>query len=225
MNNGILFIAFGEKYYRMAIKTIEYSRKYTKLPFFIITNIKENKFEKIENTKIMYSNLDTTMNRHIKTSMINYTPFDSTIYMDCDSVIQKEGIEKSFELLSNNDIMLNVFGKWERKNSLSYYRNTMDILNEHFPITIYYGAFIGFNKNNNSYTFFKQWNENWKKSGIAREMPALACTIKQMTNLKVKALSLNENIFSWKVNKNSIVQHEYGNSNSFWNTYFPGVLY
>lgn len=221
MKRGILFVVFGKRFYNLALKTIAYSRKFTDLPFHVITNIKNNGFEKIENTDFKYIDRPDIENRIYKTSMIHYSPFETTIYIDCDAVIQKEGIEKVFDLVNEHDLLLAVYGIWTNDTkALSYYRVTMKNLNVVFPIMLFYGAFIVFNKTEKAFKFFDSWNENWKKSGVAREMPALACTAKQNPEIDIKKIMTKDNIFSWKVNGNAIVQHEYGNSDQFWKLYW-----
>lgn len=221
MSNGILFVAFGQKFYDMAMKTVAYSRRFTELPFMILTNINNGSL-KIKDTDIKYINMPTDRNRQIKTTMIKYSPFDKTVYIDADSVIQKNGIEEAFNLIDGHDVMLNNYGTWhslKEAHRFTYYIKTMRRLNVDFPINIFYGAFIGFNKTETSNKFFVNWNKNWIDSHIAREMPALACTVKKMPELKVKRIGNANMIFTWKMNKTACVQHEYGAG--FWRTFFP----
>jgi hypothetical protein len=223
MSNGILFVVFGEKYYNMALKTITYSRKFTELPFHVLTNIKNDGLLKITNLTQEYIGINTAMNRHIKTTMIRKSPFDKTIYLDVDSVIQNKGIESAFDLLDSHDIMLNLYGVWnDGAKVLSYYRKAMARLKTVLPLTIYYGAFIGFNKTEQAHEFFNNWNANWIKSEIPREMPALACTVKAMKHLNIKTIGSRDKIFSWIINRAAVIQHEYGHG--FWGRYFPGGL-
>lgn len=218
--NGLLYIAFGEKFKKLAVQTIAYSRKYTDLPITILTNSKNREhLEKLNNVNVVYIEDVTANNRQYKTTMIDYTPYDKTIYLDVDSVIQRKGIETAFSKLDGCDLMCNIYGRWVGHIPLSYYRTAMRLLKVNSPINIYYGALIGFNKTENIKNFFKTWNINWKiikndmfrMTGMYREMPALACTIKKMNgNLKLKELNNMSKVFSWRKNINAIVQHEYG---------------
>ena len=219
--NGVLFVVFGERFYNLALKTIKYSRKFTDLPFCILTNIKNNEFENIENTSYLYIDKPDCENRVIKTTMINYSPFDTTIYIDCDAVIQNEGIERVFDMVNAYDLLLAVYGTWkDNRKAMSYYKITMDVLNVVYPLMLFYGAFIVFNKTEKAYEFFREWHENWIRAGVAREMPALACTAKLFPEVKINKMMIKENVFSWKINPHAIVQHEYGNGDRFWSDYF-----
>jgi len=219
--NGLLYVAFGSKFDIMAAKTIAYSQRFTDLPMTVLTNIKERceGWKKTKNINFVYIKDSTQNNRNYKTSMINYSPYDKTIYMDVDSIIQKKGIEKAFDKLNGGDLMLNVYGKWPSRIPLSYYRVAMHRLSVTIPIIIYYGAFVGFSKTEKAFEFFKNWNRNWKKSGIKREMPSLACTVKKMPELKLFRTGNQHGIFTWPLKKNFIIQHEYGAR--FWREFFP----
>lgn len=218
---GILFLVFGETFMYLAEKTIPYSRLNTDIPFCVVTNIKNSNLNKLENTEIKHIDITTNRNREIKTTMNKFSPFEKTLYIDSDAVIQHSRIKQVFELLNGYDIMLHSYGNWTTPNKVvSYYKTAMTNLNEQLPLYIYYGALIGFNKNQSVQNFFIKWNANWKKSAIGREMPSLAITAKQMSNLKIKKLGKLENIFSWTINANACVQHEYGDRDKFWKNYF-----
>lgn len=222
--NGLLYLAFGEKFDVMAAKTIAYSQKFTDLPITILTNIKDRcvGWKKTKNINFIEIKDSTVNNRNYKTTMIKYSPYDKTIYMDVDSVIQKKGIEQVFDKLDGCDLMLNVYGKWINRVPLPYYRKAMHALGVTVPITIYYGAFIGFTKTEMTEKFFKCWNANWKKScttGTRREMPALACTVKKMPELKLVKTGNKTGFFTWIIRDNFIIQHEYGAK--FWRKFFP----
>ena len=222
MNNGVLFLVFGVDFYDIAIETIAHSRRFTHLPFHVLTNVVGHDFDSIPNTTSKFIDIPTKENRHIKTRMIDYSPFEYTLYLDCDAVIQNKGIESVFDRLNKNSISLVVYGTWlNNKNALSYYKITMEKLNVKFPLELFYGAFVLFKKTDAAKLFFNNWHSNWINSGVRREMPALACTIKKNDgNFKLNKICIKDNIFSWKPNIEAIVQHEYGNGVKFWNKFF-----
>jgi len=224
--NGLLTVAFGAKFERMAAHTCAYSRRFTDLPITVLTNVNEEsrhpKWREVDNVNFVYIKDIQSNNRQYKTSMIDYSPYDKTIYIDADAIVQQKGIEKVFDRLEGKDIMLNVYGKWVDRVPLSYYRRAMALLNVKTPITIFYGAFIGFTKSEGARRFFKAWNANWKRSNIKREMPALACTVKKMPDLKLVRTGNRDKVFTWIIRKGFIIQHEYGAR--FWTMFFPGYV-
>ena len=224
MSDGLLYVAFGDKFDRMAAHTIEYSRRFTDMPITVLTNIQNRCtfWQNVNDINFVFINDVQKNNRQYKTTMINYSPYDRTIYLDADSIVQQKGIERAFNKLNGSDIMLNIYGRWNDKIPLSYYKIALAHIVVSIPIVIYYGAFIGFGKSESAKNFFKHWNENWIKSTIAREMPALAGTVKKSEGLKLIQTNNNDNIFTWKKNREAIIQHEYGSQ--FWNQYFPKGL-
>jgi FkbM family methyltransferase len=224
MTRGILFVVFGD-YYKLAIQTITYSRQFTTLPIQIIHNIKElPDYLKINNTIFTYSNLNTEFNRQIKTLMHLHSVFDETIYIDCDAVIQNYGIEDVFKYFDEgNDLLLVNYGFYRTSDIVrrqSPYTNIFKKFNIESPVCIYYGAFIGFKKNDKVSDFFTKWNKNWKEDGCGREMPALSMTT-YYTNAVIKNIEIKDNIFMWKpYNPKSIIQHEFGGGSAFWKKYF-----
>jgi len=224
MTRGILFIVFGD-YYKLAIQTITYSRQFTNLPIQIIYNIKDlPDYLKINNTIFTYSNLNTELNRQIKTLMHLHSVFDETIYIDCDAVIQNYGIENVFKYFDEgNDLLLVNYGFYRTSDVVrrqSPYTSIFKKFNIESPVCIYYGAFIGFKKNDNVSDFFIKWNKNWKEDGGGREMPALSMTT-HYTNAVIKNIEIKDDIFMWKpYNPKSIIQHEFGGGSAFWKKYF-----
>ena len=119
MNKGILYVAFGSDYLLLTLAVIKYSRQYTSLPICVLTNIKERgeEWNKIENVSFVNFDLEQVDNRVVKTQMIDHTPFDKTLYLDCDSVIQNYGIENVFDLL-DKDLVLNLCIYWHKKSKI-----------------------------------------------------------------------------------------------------------
>ena len=224
MTRGILFVVFGD-YYKLAIKTITYSRQFTNLPIQILHNIKDlPNILKINNTIFTYFDIDTKLNRQIKTLMHLHSVFDETIYIDCDAVIQNYGIEDVFKYFDEgNDLLLVKYGFYRTSDIVrrqSPYTSIFKKFNIESPVCIYYGAFIGFKKNDNVSDFFIMWNKNWKEDGCGREMPALSMSTHH-TKAIIKKIAVEDNIFMWKpYNSKSIIQHEYGSGPAFWFRFF-----
>ena len=195
---GILLVAFGEDYAKLAVENMEYSKQHHDLPYCVLTNIKGV-------PDSIYFNLAQSENRYIKTSMDEFTPFDITYYIDVDAVVQNPLPDLSFK----TDLLLNKLYQWERgEKIIRLYKRTMDKFNVSLPLDIFNGGFIGFKKNERTRKFFKTWNRYWKRMGKGREMPSLACTIK---NVEVSVTTLKKGIFEPETkNPDAIIQHDYG---------------
>lgn len=211
-NNGILMVAFGEQYDNFAAHCAVYSRKITNIPFCIISNLEKKHplWQSVENCQFITLNLPQDENRAVKTSMIKYTPFEKTLYLDCDAIIQRPGIEKTFDLIPDDGIMLNIYGRWCEKSKIpAGYRKAFILSGAAFPINIYYGALCGFTKSDKAIDFFTLWHAYWQQNGRGREMPALACAAKN-SGITIRELSNKDKIFTWLRRPDAVVQHEFG---------------
>jgi hypothetical protein len=212
--NGLIFIAFGPEYDKMAAHCLSYSRNYTDISITVITNLTENqrheKWNSVKNIEFRYIDKSQDSNRKIKTSINVISPYEKTLYLDCDVIIQKEGIEQVFDLINDDSILLNLYGRWDANKKLAgVYRRTFVNNFVSLPANIYYGALVGFSKSNSINTFFETWHKCWVEGGSGRDMPALACAVKK-TKIKVNEISNKDKIFSWLIRKDFIIQHEYG---------------
>jgi len=223
-NKGLIYVVFGTRYERLAARAISYSRTMTNLPILVLTNIPQSARSKDWETGIEFRDVSKLKksNRQIKLMLNKLTPFDETLYLDCDSVLQNKGIEQVFDSMAGCDVVLRVYGDWPVKRKLmSYYSVTFKKCNAELPIRIYYGAFIGFRKTPGTDLFFDAWYKNHETAGIVREMPALAVTVKQLKGkVTFKEFMTVDNIFTWKIDHRAIVAHEYRDSRTWWRDFW-----
>jgi len=212
MNRGIIYIVFGEDYANLAFSTIAYSKKFTDLPISIITNLDKDAYDwKSIGVNVLTSGLKTDKNRLVKTSLIHYTPYDETLYIDVDSVIQKEGIEQVFDLLDKKDMVLQSLKEWNADDKYyNLYIEAAQRAGVEPPLSIYIGGFMCFKKNPRVAELFSEWNSLWIGNGCGRDMPALACAVKK-SNLNIKTITQEKDkLFSFGITKDCIVVHRYG---------------
>ena len=209
---GILIVAFGAQYDRLAAHCMAYSRRFTDLPICVLTNRidRDKKWVDVSNKHFVHFNMADGENRQIKTTMYEHTPFDKTLYIDSDAIIQKSGIEKWFDKITDNSILLNVYGRWkDDQQAPSLYRRAFLNAKVSYPVNIYYGAMCGFTKSPETRKFFALWNQYWRMNGSGREMPALACAVKN-SRISVVETSRTHGLFTWPIRSDAIIQHEYG---------------
>jgi hypothetical protein len=209
---GIAIVAFGENYERFAAKCMHHSRAILEYPVEVFTNVKnvDPLWKEIQNLKTIYMNLPTDQNRDIKTSIDEYTSFDECLYIDCDSIFQLKGLKKYFEMIPQNGMLLNTYGTWDKSYQIPpiYQRAFKMAAIKKMPIDIYYGACFMFRKCYEVRQFFQLWNYFWMINGNGREMPSLACAVRNSRIDKV-CLSRSDGLFSWPVCNSTIIQHEY----------------
>lgn len=212
MKRGILYVVFGEQYDKLAAHTIAYSRQFTDLPICILTNVvrRNAKWRGIPDIHFKEFALANNVNRDVKTKMNLHSLFEETLYLDCDSVIQKPGIERVFEFMGKKDLLLNLFLVWNKGDKiLRLYKRTMKVANAVLPLRVYNGAFICWRNTLVIQQFFSEWNRLWSLTGKGREMPPLACTINKL-KIPVAKVGIRDGYFCPDVpNPNCIVQHNY----------------
>lgn len=213
MSRGIVYIAFGPEYERLAGETISRSLPFIgNLPVCLLINNRRPLAGTLEleekGVSVVFIDAPTDRNRDVKTRLFNYSPFDETLYIDTDSVVRKPGIEKIFDFLHGNDAVFQLHKTW-RKNEKYYdlYRRALSMFGCIQPLRIFIGGFFAFKKTEKTGLFFSRWNEYWKRFGSGRDMPPLACAM-QKSGLECACITRqNDRIFSFGVNEDCIVVH------------------
>jgi FkbM family methyltransferase len=200
---GLVYVAFGEEYDKLTAHTVAYSRKFTDLPVCVITNLEKRhpKWDEVNGIEFKRIAMRQDENRQVKTSLIQYSPFERSVFIDSDAVIQKRGIERVFEWLDDHDVMLrfrSVMTK-EEPGFWEVYTKMMRLVGEQFPLQVYSSAFFGFRKNEAARKFFEMWNSYWRLSGQGRDMPALACTAKR-TGAKIRVVTNSDKVINEEIN-------------------------
>ncbi len=189
-NRGILLLAFGEEFDKLTAAAACYSRRFTNLPICVITNLEEcnSKWQRVSNVCFKYIQLPSNRNRSIKVSLIDYTPYDETLFMDSDAVIQKHGVETLFDYLKDFDIACQFFGviqhfddkNFEKAFVIRTYDKLAKLLYEPYPIELFAEAALLFRKTETSKRFFDLWKRYWQMMGCGRDMPGFCFAVKHM---------------------------------------------
>ena len=213
-DQGIVTIAFGEEYDKLAAATMRYSRRFTQLPICVLTNIKPEDrntlWETVDNVKFETFPWSQDHNRSIKTQMNIFTPFEQTLFLDCDAVIQKTGIEQAFDLIPKDGLLLYRVLRWEVGGSVyKLYRTSMQTLQTRLPLDVWNSAFMGWRKSPITNTLFEVWHKFWRLTGCGRDMPALACAAKtteiEVTTTPPQFFHMGGPTFD----RDAIIQHHY----------------
>ncbi|MFH1718524.1 MAG: glycosyltransferase family 9 protein [Planctomycetota bacterium] len=212
--NGILTIAFGGEYDRIAAACMKHSRRFTDLPICVLTNLKaENRsgvWSEVSNVRFSYyPELQPADNRQIKMDMYHAGPFDKTLYLDADALIQRPGVECIFDMLDHADFVLNGPHIWRPGNQVpNIYAKAMLSCGAKLPITAYNGGFLAWNKNDKVESVFRLWHEYWERAGEGRDMPALACAVQRVKPL-IFDVALSPVFAASEAKPQCIIQHNY----------------
>lgn len=216
MKIGLIYVAFGSGCDKLAAHCVAYSRKYTQIPITVLTNIpahlRSTKWQSVSNIEFKYFDMPVGQNRHIKTTLPEHSPYDYTIYMDADSIIQKEGFDELITSMAElgPDLILNHFCTYPYpdKKFQNIYLRAFKKFECAGPLLVYNGAFIGFKNTENAKLFFSTWHKYWKEFGAQREMPPLACAINNLPLVTVMDLPAGFFCPDHK-DDNATVQHNY----------------
>jgi hypothetical protein len=209
MTNGILMVVFGEGYDIVGSRCVRHSRKHTDLPFHILADHRRTpRWQGISNlTWERLRGLKQEDNRRAKLRAPWHTPFDKTLYLDCDSLIQNPGVDLVFRLLESNDVALFSNYYWQRGDKvLHIYARAMRKFGCSPPIQIWQGGVVGFRKSNAVKALFERWVDYWDRFGRQREMPCLACAA-QKTKLKIGMLPEGFFGYAGGLQRDAVVQH------------------
>lgn len=215
MTAGICFISFGPEFDRLGAATATYSRRFTGLPMHVLTNLPESERHKWpEGTTFTHLDMPTEHNRMVKVSLLEYTPFDDTLFCDADSVIQTNGITRFFRDLEQHDVccqLAETLPNAERRAKSKFYRTfylaLMEKVKARYPLDIMQSSAFLFRKNDAAKAFFKMWRLYWSIGGGRRDMPGFSLAARDR-RVKVKVYQAREDRFLANgKNRGRVIQH------------------
>jgi len=170
---GVIYVAMGRPYLAMALNSLRSLRSTNPaVPACILTNVLKEPppaqawlHDKLYQWRFM--DIKSEQNRLIKTEIINYTPFDKTVFLDCDTIVLSK-IEGISLFLDYFDLCL-----WNRGDSI---KSRKRLLSEGVPaceLPHWNGGVIGFRHNSRAAEFFRIWNERYRELGSARDQMSL----------------------------------------------------
>ena len=191
-NNGCLLIAFGEAHLVLSLISIKSLKKHhPELKVQLITNIAINldvfDFWNSGSDIKTFLEMDTDMNRAIKTDLIAYTAFDNTLFIDSDTLIAGD-INNIFEFSKQFDIGIKLNWRPQMISDKSQFEITEELSVGDFPH--WNSGVIFFTQNEQSRLFFATWHQNYAEMGSPYDQPSLAKTIYSMPDLRF--ISLDE---------------------------------
>jgi hypothetical protein len=210
VSKGIVYIAFGEEYDKVAAYTVALSRRHVSIPITVLSNLTVRNAKWIESPGInfIYLDMPTNDNREIKNQLYKFTPYNETIYIDCDSIIIRRGVEEIFNYMKSSDIVFQNHTLWtEGKKYFRIYRDTAKAFNVSLPLRVCVGGFWAFRKSDATKQFFDLWHDYWKCMGSGRDMPSLACAIKNSGIPHSIVFKKEHKFFSFGIIADTIIVH------------------
>lgn len=176
--SGIIYLAFGSSYLVMALRSIRSLRKTNPdLPVCLVTNLKITKADIAllrDDDALVVLQEDQANNRAIKTSINTISPYDQTLFLDCDTVVLG-ALDTGFRFLDDFDLAfrLNPYPQTRKGKA---------------DVTVLEGLTVGdcphwnsgvmfFAKRPAADQFFQSWNANFYALNNPYDQVALVQTI------------------------------------------------
>lgn len=215
MRRGIVTVAFGAQYDECAAHCFRLSRKRTNLPFHIVTNIpraqRSSVWAKVSRVSFEEIRVHQNRNRAVKTMLCRHTPFDVSLFVDCDSVVRQDGIGKLFSQFEDSgcNVGLRVCVVWPEKGRiLRIYKRAMKLFDCTYPFIAWEGCINIFRQSPATELWFRRWHDCWKKMGAGRDMAALAAATQKQQEAGLDVWEIPERYFQWE---KGIVWHLWNN--------------
>ena len=189
---GIIYLAFGAPYLLMALVSVRSLRKrHPDLDVCIVTNVDTSTLRSVEwcQYKITWIHLpkDDTENRSVKTRILEFSPFETTVFLDVDTVILDE-LDGLFSILRNYDLCIRQnMNPMLPSHSHANYRVLGTELTV-FDFPQWNSGMIAARRCDATLEFFDIWNTSFHELGCAQDQPALVSAI---VNTKARFLGVD----------------------------------
>jgi len=183
--SGIIYVAFGYEYVLMALHSARSAiTNNSTLKCALVTNSHIEEIKQIKNVFCFVEEVESANehNRHIKTNISSYSPFEKTLFLDCDTEVNGD-LTPMFDCLDRFDII----AKLNSEPTLKTYDIAPQIPSHAFP-TWNTGA-IFFRSGEQTNRLFAEWGRIFREMKGERDQPAFARTIYE--NPDIKLLSVN----------------------------------
>ena len=210
MTKGHLYVAFGNEYDKAAAFSVAALRKHSSLPVCVLSNVPESnrhsKWSECKGVDFVYFRLRDQKNRAVKTRMCSFTPFDETLYTDCDTVILSSKVMLAFEILKSCDVAFPFYSRKQSDQRLAtpIYKEALAKFAVVGNPLVYQGGVCVFRRNEASQRFFELWNKYWKVDHF-RDMPPLMAAISNVKGVAIGFLSQD-----YGFPYSGVIQHFYG---------------
>ena len=194
---GCIYVAFGYEYLMLATYSVTTLKRHTPdLAITLVTNVPiRTIFHEgaplFEN--IIYEDVEQNSNRLSKLEVDLYSPYEKTLYLDCDTEIRAD-VAPMFGLLDMYEFAARIFP--DGTNQLV---EVFDgIKAPELGLSVWNGGVFFFRKCHQTNEFFDRWRDNFHSMGFGTDQPALMRTLYNMPDLRLLILSSYWNAQPWE---------------------------
>jgi len=180
---GILFVAYGDKAKDQVLENIKNLRKITPLPIAIIS---DNIFESANHT-VLHKEVDTGA-RAQKTRIYSLSPFRKTLFLDADTEVRMDP-SFGFKLLDKVDLVIGqdvnrrLFGiNWPNLNQIELKETKSDI---GIDVMYFNTGVMFFTRSERNRKLFQTWNREWEKFGAQDQLAFIRALNKHPVRISI----------------------------------------
>lgn len=171
-SRGVVYLAFGAPYLAMALVSAASLRASNpSVPICMLTNVTEHPPDvswwggRAED-RWVYIEDRSEMNRHYKTDMLAITPFDRTLFLDCDTFVVGD-VDRIWGLLDHFDLVLRPVPR-PGDRSVRILQGSLRL----GDVTHFNTGVFGFRRTDATADFFRRWNDGFRAMKLGVDQPA-----------------------------------------------------
>ncbi|WP_018526611.1 putative nucleotide-diphospho-sugar transferase [Alkalispirochaeta alkalica] len=173
---GVTYVAFGRPYLAMALVSAESLRaRSPEVPLCIITNVAQSPpdlpFWDTQRDTWSWFARESRENRFYKTQLYDYSPFEKTLYLDCDTLVWAD-VAPAVTYLEYFDICF----KQQLRGQRSAKKGAHTVLDNSFRVAElphWNGGVFMFRKNEKTREFFRLWSSYYEQYNISFDQVSL----------------------------------------------------
>lgn len=193
---GVVYLAFGATYLVMALLGVKSLRATNPdLNACIVTNVPHVPPEIFdfwrEGDTWLFVEDSTKNNRLYKTSIIDYSPYEKTFFLDCDTIVNGS-LDEGFVMLDYFDVAMRL--KCEGKVGLGK-KHSQDVLRGRLKVRDvphWNSGALFFRKSEGSALFFDNWSREYNERAFKSDQVSLVDVV-FMTDCRVLGLDMRWN--------------------------------
>ncbi|HUU68947.1 MAG TPA: class I SAM-dependent methyltransferase [Planctomycetota bacterium] len=171
-SRGVVYVAFGTEYAKVAAASAQSVERHCKLPIHVIHNVDVGKYAWPAGTTFDFHEAPDEDNRSFRMTLVNRTPFQRTLLLDADCLVNSPHVALPFDYLDRFDmcpVAYRPLREYRRGKAWQGVRRMLGC-DENY---VYSGGVLWFCKNTRVQRFFSLWRRFWIADGRGRDMPAM----------------------------------------------------
>lgn len=170
---GVIYVAFGRSYLAKALASAISVKKHNPdLGTAVVTNVPTKALPYFDH--LQYVDEEDGSNRLYKTRPHKLSPFDQSLFLDCDTLVYTN-LSELFDYLTWFDAALYFMGPRIPKTASQAARNDRRILDGRRvgDLPHWNSGVIAFKRSSAALDLFDRWHEHFRKLGFQSDQPAL----------------------------------------------------